>query len=58
MMEPRTLCRADQSVLKVLYLFAVRQHNNRQDLSGRMTGLKSILNTLHIHYGDWICWHA
>jgi transposase-like protein len=44
----------EQSAMKVLYLIAIRQRPNRQDLTGRINGWKPILNTLTIHYGDRI----
>jgi transposase-like protein len=44
----------EQAALKVLYLVATQRRKNRQDLTGKITGWKSILNTLHVHYGDRI----
>jgi putative transposase len=44
----------EQSALKVLYLVATQQRKNRQDMSGRINGWKTILNTLTVHYGDRI----
>jgi putative transposase len=44
----------EQAALKVLYLVATQQRKNRQDLTGRISGWKEILNTLHVHYGDRI----
>lgn len=44
----------EQAALKVLYLVATQQRKNRQDMTGKITGWKSILNTLHVHYGDRI----
>jgi hypothetical protein len=38
----------------VLYLVATQQRPNRQDLVGRISGWKQILNALTIHYGDRI----
>ena len=48
----------EQAALKVLYLVAIQQRKNRQDLTGRIQAWKSILNTLHVHYGDRISRHA
>ena len=31
-----------------------QQRKNRQDMTGRITGWKTILNTLTVHYGDRI----
>jgi len=44
----------EQAALKVLYLVATQQHKNRQDMTGKTTGWKEILNTLTVHYGDRI----
>ena len=44
----------EQAAMKVLYLIATRTRPNRQDLTGRINGWKTILNTLTIHYGDRI----
>jgi transposase-like protein len=44
----------EQAALKVLYLVATQQRPNRQDLVGRISGWKQILNALTIHYGDRI----
>ena len=44
----------EQSALKVLYLVATQRRKNRSDLTGKMNGWKSILNTLTVHYGDRI----
>ena len=44
----------EQAALKVLYLVATQQRKNRQDMTGRIAGWKSILNTLTVHYGDRI----
>ena len=40
--------------MKVLHLVATQQRPNRQDLVGKTSGWKHILNTLTIHYGDRI----
>lgn len=42
----------EQSALKVLYLVANEKRKNRQDLTGKITGWKQILNTLTVHYGN------
>jgi transposase-like protein len=44
----------EQAALKVLYLVATQQRPNRQDLIGRISGWKHILNALTVHYGDRI----
>ena len=44
----------EQAALKVLYLVATQQRKNRQDLTGKTSGWKQILNTLTVHYGDRI----
>jgi putative transposase len=38
----------------VLYLVATQRRKNRADLSGKINGWKTILNTLTVHYGDRI----
>jgi len=38
----------------VLYLVATQQRKNRQDMTGKINGWKTILNTLSVHYGDRI----
>jgi hypothetical protein len=40
--------------LKVLYLVATQRRKNRSDLTGKVNGWKTILNTLTVHYGDRI----
>ena len=47
----------EQAALKVLYLTATKNRKNRQDLVGRISGWKAILNTLTVHYGDRITNH-
>jgi putative transposase len=42
----------EQSALKVLYLVATQRRQNRENLSGKITGWKHILNALTVHYGD------
>jgi putative transposase len=44
----------EQAAMKVLYLVATQQRKNRQDLTGKINGWKTILNTLTVHYGDRI----
>jgi transposase-like protein len=44
----------EQSALKVLYLVAMQRRQNRENLTGKISGWKHILNTLSIHYGDRI----
>jgi transposase-like protein len=44
----------EQAAMKVLYLVAIRNRPNRQDLTGKVHGWKHILNTLYIHFGDRI----
>jgi hypothetical protein len=38
----------------VLYLVATQKRKNRSDLTGKVNGWKTILNTLTVHYGDRI----
>ena len=45
---------SSQAALKVLYLVATQRRKNRSDLTRKMNGWKSILNTLTVHYGDRI----
>jgi len=40
--------------MKVLYLVATKKQINRENMTGKIAGWKSILNTLSIHYGDRI----
>jgi putative transposase len=44
----------EQAALKVLYLVATQQRKNREDMTGKVAGWKTILNTLTVHYGDRI----
>jgi len=44
----------EQSAMKVLYLVAITRRANRENMSGKISGWKHILNTLSIHYGDRI----
>ena len=48
----------EQAAMKVLYLIATQRRPNRQDLTGRIHGWKTILNTLTVHYGDRIADHV
>ena len=47
----------EQAALKVLYLVATERKKNRENLTGRITGWKTILNVLTVHYGDRITQH-
>ena len=38
----------------MLYLVAIQRRKNRSDLTRKMNGRKSILNSLTVHYGDRI----
>jgi transposase-like protein len=42
----------EQAALKVLYLTSIERRKNRTNPTGRISGWKSILNTLTIHYHD------
>jgi putative transposase len=44
----------EQAALKVLYLVATQKRENRANLTGKINGWKSILNTLSTHYGERI----
>lgn len=44
----------EQAALKVLYLVATQKRKNRADMTGKINGWKTILNTLTVHYGDRI----
>ena len=44
----------EQAALKVLYLVATQKRKNRSDMTGKINGWKTILNTLTVHYGDRI----
>lgn len=48
----------EQAALKVLYLVATQQRKNRQDMTDKTNGWKTILNTLTAHYGDRIAAHT
>ncbi len=47
----------EQAAMKVLYLVATARKKNRENMSGRINGWKTILNTLTVHYGDRIADH-
>lgn len=47
----------EQAAMKVLYLTATRKRKNRENMTGRINGWKTILNTLTVHYGDRITNH-
>lgn len=47
----------EQAAMKVLYLVATTRRKNRENMTGRISGWKAILNTLTVHYGDRIADH-
>ena len=47
----------EQAAMKVLYLVATTKRKNRENLTGRINGWKTILNALTVHYGDRIADH-
>lgn len=47
----------EQAAMKVLYLVATTRRKNRENLTGKINGWKSILNALTVHYGDRIAAH-
>ena len=47
----------EQAAMKVLYLVATTRRTNRENLTGKTNGWKTILNTLTVHYGDRIADH-
>lgn len=47
----------EQAALKVLYLVATERKKNRENLTGRISGWKQILNVLTVHYGHRITTH-
>ncbi len=47
----------EQAAMKVLYLVATARKKNRENMTGRINGWKTILNTLSVHYGDRIADH-
>jgi putative transposase len=44
----------EQAAMKVLYLTATQKRPNRENMTGRINGWKTILNALTMHYGDRI----
>jgi putative transposase len=40
--------------MKVLYLVATTKRHKRENPTGQISGWKTILNTLIVHYGDRI----
>ena len=44
----------EQAAMNIFYLVATTKHKNRENLTGKTNGWKTILNTLTIHYGDRI----
>lgn len=47
----------EQAAMKVLYLVATTKRKNRENMTGKISGWKTILNTLTVHYGDRIADH-
>ena len=47
----------EQAAMKILYLVATAKRKNRDNMTGKTNGWKTILNTLTIHYGDRIADH-
>ncbi|MCP4960330.1 MAG: IS256 family transposase [Actinomycetia bacterium] len=47
----------EQAAMKVLYLVATTKKKNRENMTGRINGWKTILNTLTVHYGDRVADH-
>jgi transposase-like protein len=44
----------ENAAMKVLFLVATQRRKNRQDMTGKTAGWKTILNTLTVHYGERI----
>jgi transposase-like protein len=44
----------EQAAMKVLYLIAIRNRPNRQDMQGKQRGWTAILNALYLHFGERI----
>src|SRR3546814_13101677 len=42
----------EQAALKVLYLVAMQRRPNRENLTGKISGWKIILNALSVHYSS------
>lgn len=47
----------EQAAMKVLYLVSQQKREGRANMTGRINGWKTILNTLTVHYGDRIANH-
>lgn len=47
----------EQAAMKVLYLVAIARRKNRPNMTGKINGWKTILNTLTMHYGDRVAKH-
>ena len=47
----------EQAAMKILYLVATAKRKNRENLTGKINGWKTILNTLTVHYGVRIADH-
>lgn len=47
----------EQAAMKVLYLVSQQKREGRANMTGRINGWKTILNTLTVHYGDRIADH-
>ena len=47
----------EQAAMKILYLVATAKRKNRENMTGKTNGWKTILNTLTVHYGDRIADH-
>ena len=44
----------EQAALQVLYVVATQKRKNRSDMTGKISGWRTVLNTLTVHYGDRI----
>ncbi len=44
--------------MKVLYLVATARKKNRENMTGRINGWKTTLNTLTVRYGDRMADHT
>ena len=47
----------EQAAMKILYLVATTKRKNRENLTDKTNGWKTILNTLTVHHGDRIADH-